>query len=363
MNKIIVPSSILNNALGKVVPFAGKRTVNQSLPGILLNCNGNTLTLSATDGTSGSIIMDVDLEMPGEFKVCLPSDILYRLIGTMASASPSITISVKKTVTISTETHKTRITPLDEEAFPRVVINKLGDASIIDGSEFYRIVRLVRSAYDPKSPYSSLSGIYFANGDVVSTDGFRIAVYSGFRLGDEEVILDGNMCYKIAAAIQEYDYVEAYSDGLHVHFIWPNGAAAVMAIDSNYPDYNRLIPNEFTTKMTTGTEDIALALKLATPYAVDSNNLIAINAGIQDVTISSFAPIGRHESVLNYIDFDGEPLQIGLSIKYLNDAMSKLEGNTVKFGFNGETKIAILRGEDPNYLYGIMPMHVEEHVS
>jgi len=126
----------------------------------------------------------------------------------------------------------------------------------------------------------------------------------------------------------------------------------------NYPDYEQMVPQSYATEVKIASSELKTVLSMAAPFAVDSENLLIVRVDEDGISIESGSESGGHTSKMEGLEITGESVVIGLSYRYLNDAINAVGGN-VHIGINGPTGIVILSGSD-DYLYGMMPMHITE---
>ena len=179
----------LADVLNIAIRWVEKRTVIPALQGFLINAGHNIFSVSATDGLSTDITVTIEMDSEVEELVaCVPADLLTRTIGTLSKVSKEVELSfTSKNVTVISEKKRSRISLFDETTYPALSIDVdvEKEHTDIDVEEFARAVYLTKSAYDPKSPFPALEGIYFNGSDVVSVDGYRLCLVEGFELLEE----------------------------------------------------------------------------------------------------------------------------------------------------------------------------------
>jgi len=360
-HKITFKSKAILDAVSKVAIFAANKSPIQALQCVRVTLGNGVLELSASDGSSVDISVYIETDSDGEFDLCLLAEKLLPKLQVFAKAADTIDISFGKIVTLKAGKHVSRINSISPDLFPdldRSFIAKIANIEKVASGELVTAIRMTVAAADPKSPFPALEGIFMNGVDIVSADGARLAVYKSPGFIDDPTVVPAASLSKIAQVIADVEniYVIRYGDKLVVG--WDTGVVTSTIISHSFPDYKSIVPNGFETKITVKRTELLEALNLATVDAVDSSNLVIISVSEENgMAISAESGTGGHSSTLDYTKFSGNPQKIGLSIKYLKDATTKLNSEEITFGINSPENIVVLTDSD-SYVYGIMPMSI-----
>ena len=137
----------------------------------------------------------------------------------------------------------------------------------------------------------------------------------------------------------------------------PKGIITSTFIGYDFPDYSLLIPEDSKTKLVVNKEDFLLAVSLAKGFAADSNNLIVLEYKDGKLIMESQSLDGSHKSTRDCSKAEGPDVKVGVSVKFLHDAITKIVNDNIKVWINGYDSIVMLYG-GAKYSYGIMPMHI-----
>ena len=362
----ISPSKFFD-ILNIAINWVEKRTVSEALSGFLINCENNMLSVSATDGMSTSIVLFMEVESDGEFTVLLPAHDLLSKMKVFSKTAGDIIISFKKIVVIKSDKHRVSMSPMSYEYFPEIDTLNVNawSSRVFSSVDFGKAVDLLRNVYTIDGPRPVFNGIFFSGEDAVAIDGFRMAVYSGFTFAEKDLLVSGVNCQRIARAIDGADYVTASlakdeitgRDKLVIE--WDDNAIETTILDYDYPQYKVMLPKNVDTKFAVSKKELSIALGLASGYAAESQGLVIFSVGPEKLHVESISTIGSQESEMDYmLPIEGPQKRFGLSIKYISDALSKLDDEIV-FNLRGEGDMVIL-GNIGSYVYGIMPMHIKE---
>ena len=358
--KITLKTKAILNAVAKASLWTTKNSPIQSLQCIRFTYADNILELSAMDGASTDISLYLDVEGEGTFDVCIPVDRILPKLQVLAKTSKEVSMSFGKVIMLSTEKHTSRISPIGVELFPTVDRDFDFDSGTeVATSEFVGAIKKTMASADPNSPYPALEGIFFNGNDMVSADGTKISIYSKTEFVNTETLVPATSLARIAKAIDGIAEVSVLRSDKKFVVFWNGGVIASTMIDYAFPDYKSLIPKDFETTFTMHKSDLQEAKGLATVDALESKNLIIIDAGDGAILIAAESDAGGHSSVITPKEYSGPSKRFGISIKYVKDAIMKIQSPLITFGVNDPSGLIMLYGGE-FYKYGIMPMYVKE---
>jgi len=356
-----VSSEKLNNALSTASKWVPQKPIIDATGGYLFAFDDGVMSISAIDPVGSDITLNIPFEgEPLPESILVKAKQLNTTIRSMANISDTITMDLKKNgLVLKCAGHRTVISTMSPDEFPELRTRDSDKEHIIDPQEFAEAVLKMKGVASPDDPRRNLSCIYFKDGDVVATDGRRMAIKYGFDLVSEEVLVPIDFCNDIASALANIVCdVSVYYDEDVLYFEWDGGAISTSLVEMNYPDYEQMVPQSYATEVKIASSELKTVLSMAAPFAVDSENLLIVRVDEDGISIESGSESGGHTSKMEGLEITGESVVIGLSYRYLNDAINAVGGN-VHIGINGPTGIVILSGSD-DYLYGMMPMHITE---
>ncbi len=123
-------------------------------------------------------------------------------------------------------------------------------------------------------------------------------------------------------------------------------------IDGNFPDYRQLVPATSETTVTLNKSDFVRITKIAGLFARESGGSVTLTASSakKSLSVHSIASqMGENTSDANAdVTEDG---QITLNSRYLSEALSVVDGETVEFSFSGKIAPCIIKSTDSNTNY------------
>ncbi len=139
-------------------------------------------------------------------------------------------------------------------------------------------------------------------------------------------------------------------------------------IDSEYIDYNRIIPKENDIFVTLNRERMLSGLERANIIAEEKiqgsgKSYVKINAEARFITLSSTSVNGR---VLDEMDciHEGGDIEIGFNCRYLINSIRAAEGENIVISFKSPTQAITIepaeKNDEFNYFYMVLPVRMNE---
>ena len=129
-------------------------------------------------------------------------------------------------------------------------------------------------------------------------------------------------------------------------------------VDGKYPDYSKLIPNNFTTTATLNRADLINVTKVSSLFARESAGSVTIevDSASKQLSIRSIASQLGENTATAEAEATGSD-SITLNSRYLLDGLNAIGGDKVFFGFNGKLEPTLLRdAASDDYCHIIMPL-------
>lgn len=128
-------------------------------------------------------------------------------------------------------------------------------------------------------------------------------------------------------------------------------------IDSNYPDYRRVIPQNHQTLIKFKKRNLQNTIDRATLFSSekDGTNVIKIIIEDENINITSQSDYGKIDENLPIYQ-EGENLAIAFNARYLTDAFKTMDYEDLQATFSGSLGAAVFTGNNDDYLYLILPL-------
>lgn len=363
--ELSVTQENLTRALSNVGRVASSKAGLPILSNILLRTDGNRLLIAATNLEIASThLIGAKIATPGSITV--PA----RLVSDFVSSLPKgpVELKVKDShLHVTSGNYSSIINGVVADEFPELpTIDETSTIQYsVDSADFKQAVSqtIITSSNDSTRPV--LTGVYWHSFEghlyLAATDGYRL---SERRLvetkSDVAAIIPTSTLQEVLRTLtDDIVEVEVLFDETQVRFRVGESEITSRLIDGNYPDYRKLIPDTSETNITIATDDFVRITKIAGLFARDSGGSVTLTADKEKklLSIHSIASeLGENTSnATAEVTSDG---QVTLNSRYLSEALSAIEGDTVVFRFSGKLSPCVLtaQSKDLNYKHIIMPL-------
>jgi len=353
----------LKNNLNITQNIIGRNLTLPILNNLLLQTENNYLKISSTNLEIGINTWTTGkIEKNGS--ITCPAKILASLVNNLPNKK--IELEVKNnTLIIKCENYKAIIKGLSAEDFP--IIPKIKEPIL--GEIEINILRNSLSQVVSSAAISELrpeiSGILFSfnknNLKLVATDSFRLAEKIIFINTKNELnkllIIPQRTIQELIRILTEKDgLVKIISDGSQIMFELKDIQLISRLIDGQYPDYQQIIPNNFTTEAILEREQLLNIVRIASLFSSKINDIkFLLQSGKLEV-LSEDQDLGENRSQLAG-KIKGKNLEVVFNYRYLLDGLTNINTKEIFLGLNTDAGPAAIKpvGED-NYLYIVMPI-------
>ena len=372
--------SCLQENLARGLSVVGRAVASRStLPitqNVLLSTEQSMLKISATD-LNMAMTTWIGAQVEEEGAITVPARLLSDFVNSlpperidMEATSQPIGLNIK---CVSFESNMSG-SPADD--FPPIPAVEGGLAAKIEPDVLREAIGRVSFAAATEDSRPVLTGVKTEiTGDefkFAAADGFRLAVYSG-KLSeppseDIEFLIPARVLNEISRLLGTQQKAVEF-------MVTPSSNQALFRVEDveivssliagNFPNYNQLIPQSYTTRVVLNSDDFLRATRTAAIFARDGSGIIRLQmgAGEEDapghLTVSSRAEeVGDNEGQLGAA-VEGEDAKIAFNAKYLTDVLDVLNGD-VAMEVSSPSSPGVLKPvEGDDYVHVVMPMFVQ----
>lgn len=371
--------SLLSENLQKKLLFVNHAISSRSQLPVLLNfliiAKKGKLSLSATDLEVG-IITEIPAKIEKEGAITVPAKTFMELTGiipldkiNLETTEEGLVLTGDKTKTVFQVTPAEEFPKLYEDKGKLILTLKKGNVAL----DFSRVV----FAASPDSERPALSGVLIKEEKegflLVATDGYRLSLkkhaLKNVQKGKgEEPISILVPSRVVRELIQMEKDVEDEDVGAYVshdrnQIIFSTSDTSLIGrlIEAEFPNYEKIIPEDFSTKTVFQKEDLQKAIKAAYVFARQTAGIVRISIKKNKIIVSANAPsVGK-----NTIEIDaktiGEENDIAFNARYLLDFLANVASEEVSFEMTGPLNPGVFKEEgDSSFLHLIMPIRVQE---
>ena len=382
--------------------YTASKTTLDALNGIRITAENGTVTLEATDLKSSVKCRAKGAEIIEPGVAVLNASIVGNMI--RKCTAKTITLDVPSDRgTLTSDGSKYRFTVIPANTFPNIPASS--GAEEICSLMAYDLGTLINEgscAASAPSDFPKYMGTCLLRTKegylyAVSTDGKRLAcskMLCGYISKDDDLLLPASALRELAKVFTGKENVKVLADGSTVWFALEGreddtedgGSDAseskagldgsefsVRRVEASFPKYERILSNEYMTRMRIS--------KSALMSALDRIAIIAKNnpAQIMAMTITpqedgnpegNIWPVGKLRmtaraqelgiaSELLEAEVQGDNMQIGFNVSFFQDGLKAVGSDSVIIEFSGEEEqTRLFRDEGEDFLYMLMPIRL-----
>lgn len=363
--ELTVTQENLARALSAVSRVASNKTQLPILNNILLRTDGNRLLIAATNLEIASTqYIGAKIAKPGS--ITIPARLVSEFMSSLPKESVELRV-VNDHLHITSGRYNSVINGVVADEFPELpTIDETSSIQYsITSSDFKQAVSqtIITASNDSTRPV--LTGVYWHSHDgwlyLAATDGYRLTERRLVETTSDvaAIIPSQTLQETLRILTDDIDEVDILFDETQVRFRLGEAEIVSRLIDGNFPDYRQLVPKQSDTNAVINKDEFVRVTKIASLFARESGGSVTLTTRADDgvISIHSIASeLGENTSEATAtIDTDG---QVTLNSRYLVDALSVLDGDTVQFSFSGKLAPCVLTvgGDDANYYHIIMPL-------
>lgn len=352
----------LNKALGTVARVANSRGTLPVLANVLIKTVSNRLSVAATN-LDIAITHYIGAKVSQDGAITVPA----RLMQDFVSSLPGGVIELKLDeyrLHIETEQYKSVINGVSAEEFPVMPAIGNGKSWSVPGPLLKKSLQQVVLAASADESRPVLTAVLLHSNDgklyMAATDSYRLAEKSlGANKEDIELLVPGSAMQDLLRIVNDFEGdVQVTNDDQQVLFRVGDVELVTRLIDGKYPDYRKLIPQDFAVNANLKRADLLNVTKVSSLFARESAGSITINVDeeSQKLSIKSVASQLGENTASADAKVTGTGV-ITLNSRYLLDALHVLNGEDVTFSFNGKLEPIVIRDpKEEGYTHIVMPL-------
>jgi DNA polymerase-3 subunit beta len=367
------------DAMIKEISIAQEIITNKSpvsiLSNILVIAENNKLTIKATDSTvKFTTVIPVDISEEG--RTTIFCDKFMSILSSLPSGEIEfIQEDVGVTIKPISKRVNFKLKSQAGDKFPEIGSSEGISFFELPSKDFKEMIRqTIFAVSDDKNRYF-MTGVYLEkNADtftMVATDGRRLSCVNktGFSVPDfQPAIVPVKIlsCILKNASDEGNINISIVEKSIFVKFA--NVEFSSVLIDGQFPNYQKVIPENLTKSIMVNKNDLDSALRRTT-IMVDkkvSRIIFKISSGVLKL-ISPESEIGTADEEIP-CRYDGKNITMALNFTYVTEPLKVIDSENVVFDFNvnetdGDeeaniTKAVIMRSEPAaDYIHVIMPMN------
>ena len=347
--------------------IVSNKTSYPVLEGILLSAEQGKVTLIAYN-LEMSMKKTIYARVEEEGDIVISARILGDIFKRLSGKTVEISSDEKMVCKISSNGAVFDIPGMDAIDFPEIPNFYDGQSMKIKGENLIEMTEGTSFAVaNVEGTRPVLMGINISaeegNLKFVAIDGYRLAIrkMKVEGLSNFNIIINGGMLNEVIRLIADRNEEIPISIGSKMISFNIEGYNIICRlIEGDFVNYERTIPASHKQKITVMVSDILSILDRISLLISDSfSTPIRCIVNEENINFSCATSVGKANEIYE-VDLEGEPFEIGLSSRYLTEALKAVDDDMVRIKFDNSKQgvvIEPLNGDD--YMYMIMPMRLK----
>ena len=350
--------SCMKSELAQAIQIAGRSIASKPqtpiMSGIFMYAHDDMLEIQATDYEIGVMLhIPAEIEAPGQAVVS--GRYLQEVVRTLPEEEVSIAYEKSTNIcTIASGRSNFNLLSMKSEDYPQIRRIKEGKTFKVSSAVLGELIRrtIFACATNETRPVftGALLEVEGNNLSMAATDVHRLALNKESieeeQKGKESYIVPKRVLEEVRHVFggEVPEDVTVKCTRSEMSFETEKVYLTSRLIDGQFPDYRRVIPSEFGTRVTLKHSEFFAAVSRVGLIARASDyNIIKLIFNMGQVHISSDNPIvGKAEETVPAV-IDGEDIKIALNASYLIDVLKILNGENIVISLNGTLKPAAVR--------------------
>ncbi len=367
MNLICIREK-LKEGVDMVARMTGEHPTLAIVKNILIEADKERIKLTATNLEFG-----IQYTVPGKVvnpgSITVPAGLLTQVLGNLTE--DRVTLEVKDGVLeLVTDSYQAKLqgTPADE--FP--LIPKLNDTEehlVIEAQVLQEALEKALAATQHSDLRPELNSVFM----VFERDKLTFAATDSFRLAEKvlneseftstfetdfRILIPLKTAQETVRLLKRGGKVKVSRDENQILVTTGEAEFISRLVDGNFPDYQAIVPKEFSGEAVISSAELGNALKLASAFSGSVPEVsLKIAAGGKAVEIfSRDEKLGENRSLIP-AKIKGDFTEVTFNWKYLLDGVRAADSKEIVLQITDETRPAMVRPKDDgSYFYIVMPI-------
>jgi DNA polymerase-3 subunit beta len=365
--KFVISREALLRPLQLVAGVVEKRHTLPVAANILLEVKGQQLSLTGTD-LEMELLGRVTLDQVGEEgAITVPGKKLVDICRSLPDGSEIELALENQRVNVRSGRSRFTLSSLPASEFPNV-------ESIDNETTFAVPQATLRGAIDRTSFAMAQQDVrYYLNGMLMSvnseklrtvaTDGHRLATSAIAVSGpadEQQIILPRKGVLELSKLLTEGDVsVTLALSNNHLRAHTENFTFTSKLVDGKFPDYTRVIPRHGDNVLLADRHELRQVFTRTSILSNEKYRGVRLLLDTDTLRVFASNPDQEEAEELVMVEYQGEALEMGFNVSYLQDVMGVIETDQVKMTLSDSNSSALLESsEGSDSLYVVMPMRL-----
>ncbi|MFN3692124.1 MAG: DNA polymerase III subunit beta [Fervidobacterium sp.] len=365
MLKFTVNKSEIEKKISIASSAIGSRTVDPILQCLLFKPVNGSLKIHATD-LQTSVIATVQVgEYEGNESFAVDAELIDDIVKNLGEDEITFEYSNGKLVIRGGKTKYNIATVSEIERFPIIESDESGIKFSIDTSILEEMLDRVSFCASSESAMRALNGVYWeiANGflRLVASDGYRLA------LAEQKLNVENDFDFIIALkSVKELEKLLSTTTEPTINIVYDHSIVSfnagdvttiVRTVEETFPDYKRVLPKVFKTRVILNLDDFSEALKRVMIISKRGNEKVQLKITDDVMELSSQSSDFGEAVETIPINKDGEDLIVNFNPRFLSEAVKHIDEKELEFNFvDNLSPLQINPRNVEGYMFIVLPV-------
>ena len=351
----------LADVLTRAGRAVGTRSALPILQGLLCDVSGGTLRVTGTD-TEITIETSLEVEVLEEGRTVVPAKLVAEAVRKLPAGAVAFAASDGE-VEITGNGPRFNLREFDADDYPDVGgKGPVTNGVEMDGEALTAALNQVGIAASNDDGRPTLTGVLFETESdhlrLVATDSYRLAVRDVPGVAGVDTTLIPYRALKEIGRTIGADKVSMAIAEREGTFLSDRGRMTARVIESSFPNYRQLLPDEYPNRLTINRDALQEAVGRASLVAEDHIPVrLSLGSGGVELSVSRQDVGGETE----YIEamYEGEEMVIAFNTRYLTDGVAAMKAENLVLETINPLKPGLLTAaDDPSFRYLLMPVRL-----
>lgn len=359
----------ISNAVINVQRAVATKATIPALEGILLQANGDELTLSGYDLEIG-IITKIQATVEEEGEVVVSARLLSEIVRKSPEEIIEISTDERMTTYIKSGNANYNIVGISSMDYPELPKFETEDELTINAGLLKNMIRQTIYAVLSEIKETPIyTGSYYEMTKnqlrIVTVDGFRMAIRTE-TVECEEVppfVVPAKTQSEVLKLITDEEKTVKLNIGKrHIAFIVDNYSVVSRLIEGTFINYQNIIPKETTTEFVVKTRRLLEAVeRMALITNEKIKTPIRCTIANDGISLMCSTTVGRATDFID-VDYTGKETSIGFSHRFMIDALKNTDSDEVRICIKSPVEpMVIYPVKGDNFLFMVVPMRISSN--
>ena len=371
--RVTIERSEFLKSLNHVQSVVERRNTIPILSNVLVQAEGETVTLTATD-LDIEVVEILAAEVGQGGGTTAPAHMLYDIVRKLPDGAQLEIAQGPDDQRLSVRCGRSQfaLQALPAEDFPDLSAAELDHKFAVSANDLKRLIEKTRFAISTEETRYYLNGIYLHQVEEGGTPALRAVATDGHRLAQVQlplpdgadglpgVIIPRKTVMELHKLIEDRDGdIDVSLSPAKICFSFGNVVLTSKLIDGTFPDYERVIPKDNDKTMEVDAKLFAQAVDRVSTISSEKGRAVKLNLEGEKLVLSVNNPDSGSAEEELAATYESDPLDIGFNARYLLDITAQLDSDSASFLLADSGSPTIVRDkDDTTALYVLMPMRV-----